>query len=159
MGSAKMTQVTASHSVHCGGYVVPRYVVAPPPAATAALASLRLSFLLRYSADRYLRFLAARTTRSVTLDLTSVTLLGQYDTWSVSRPNLPPFRACEHASSAVLHGSPETLITGNSHACPKCEPTRARPNCLHNPPSIAQRPAPRDALIVNEAQPASRVGQ
>lgn len=57
-----MTQVTASHSVHCGRYVVPRYVVAPPPAATAALASLRLSFLLRYSADRYLRFLAARTT-------------------------------------------------------------------------------------------------
>ena len=28
-------------------------------------------------------------------------LLGQYDTWSVSRPNMPPFRACEHASSAV----------------------------------------------------------
>ena len=97
--------------------------------------------------------------RSVTLVKSSVTLLGQYDTWSVSRPNLPPFRACEHASSAVLHGSPETLITGNSHACPKCEPTRARPNCLHNPPSIAQRPAPRDALIVNEAQHASRVGQ
>ena len=86
--------------------------------------------------------------------MTSVTLLGQYDTWSVSRPNLPPFRACEHASWAVLSGSPQTLITGNSHACPKCEPTRARPNCLHNPPSIAQRPAPRDALIVNEAQPA-----
>ena len=42
-------------------------------------------------------------------------LLGQYDTWSVSRPNLPPFRACEHASSAVLHGSPETLIPGNGH--------------------------------------------
>ena len=102
-------------------------------------------------------FFAAR--RSVTLDLTSVTLLGQYDTWSVSRPNLPPFRACEHASSAVLHGSPETLITGNSHACPKCEPTRARPNCLHNPPSMPQRSASRDALFVNEAQLASRICQ
>eukprot|EP01046_Picozoa_sp_COSAG06_P085998 COSAG06_NODE_32642_length_502_cov_6.027295_1_plen_56_part_10 len=33
--------------------------------------------------------------RSVTLVKSSVTLLGQYDTWSVSRPNLPPFRACE----------------------------------------------------------------
>ena len=97
--------------------------------------------------------------RSVTLDLTSVTLLGQYDTWSVSRPNLPPFRACEHASSAVLHGSPETLITGNSHACPKCEPTRARPNCLHGPPSMPQRSASRDALFVNEAQLASRICQ
>ena len=64
-------------------------------------------------------------TRSITLDLTSVMLLGQYDTWSVSRPNMPPFRACEHASSAVLHGSPETLITGNGHTCPKCEPARA----------------------------------
>jgi len=100
-----------------------------------------------------------KTHRSVTLDLTSVTLLGQYDTWSVSRPNLPPFRACEHASSAVLHGSPETLITGNSHACPKCEPTRARPNCLHSPPSMPQRSASRDALFVNDAQLASRICQ
>eukprot|EP01046_Picozoa_sp_COSAG06_P016160 COSAG06_NODE_1061_length_10874_cov_7.752390_6_plen_241_part_00 len=97
--------------------------------------------------------------RSVTLVKSSVTLLGQYDTWSVSRPNLPPFRACEHASWAVLHGTPQTLIAGNSHACPKCEPTRARPNCLHNPPSMPQRSASRDALFVNEAQLASRICQ
>ena len=77
--------------------------------------------------------------RSITLVKSSVMLLGQYDTWSVSRPNMPPFRACEHASSAVLHGSPETLIPGNGHTCPKCEPTRARPNCSHGPLSTCSR--------------------
>ena len=69
---------------------------------------------------------AKRPKRSIALVKSSVMLLGQYDTWSVSRPNMPPFRACEHASSAVLHGSPETLITGNGHTCPKCEPARPR---------------------------------
>ena len=43
------------------------------------------------------------------------------------------------------------------HACPKCEPTRARPNCSHGPLSMPQRSASRDALFVNDARLASRI--
>ena len=39
--------------------------------------------------------------RSITLVKSSVMLLGQYDTWSVSRPNMPPFRARTNNLRAV----------------------------------------------------------
>ena len=73
----------------------------------AGLADSLIPFAASHISLRHFPVPAPRAPlRSITLDLTSVMLLGQYDTWSVSRPNMPPFRACEHASSAVLHGSP-----------------------------------------------------
>ena len=82
--------------------------------------------------------------------------IARFRTRNFAREDLVIFRA---RNRAISHGSPETLTTGNSHACPKCEPTRARPNCLHNPPSMPQRSASRDALFVNDAQLASRICQ
>ena len=38
------------------------------------------------------------------------------------------------------------------HACSKCEPTRAWPNCSHNPPSMTQRSTSHETRNVNKAR-------